>query len=143
MEVIKSNRLLTLEKKAEDIAFYEDQKGERKAVMNGMDKVFQKGLRKQQLRKQPRITTEEQPTSSLSSDEFSSPGFSSSGGSGNETDYGEEAGPSSRPDFISLSAPRNFINNTEITKVFDRLKLTDNAATMLVSAFLKTCKREY
>ena len=82
VEVINSNRLLTQEKKAEDIAFYEDRKGERKAVMSGMDKVFQKGLRKQQLRKQPRMTTEEQPTGSLSSDEFSSPGFSSSGGSG-------------------------------------------------------------
>jgi len=38
---IMKNRLLSTEKKNDDVQFYLDQRGERKATMNGNDKVFE------------------------------------------------------------------------------------------------------
>ena len=57
------------------------------------------------------------------------------------TDYGEaETSHCSTSGFVSLTAPKNLIDNEEITKVLNRLKISDNAATMLASAFIKACQ---
>ena len=63
---------------------------------------------------------------------------STSSSSSTLTDYGEaETSHCSTSGFVSLTAPKNLIDNEEITKVLDRLKISDNAATMLASAFIK------
>ena len=40
----------------------------------------------------------------------------------------------------ALNVPKNLINCTEITQVFVRFKISDNAATMLVASFTKACQ---
>ena len=63
---------------------------------------------------------------------------STSSSSSTLTDYGEaETSRCSTSGFVSLTAPKNLIDNEEITKVLDRLKRSDNAATMLASAFIE------
>ncbi|KAG7154431.1 hypothetical protein Hamer_G018171, partial [Homarus americanus] len=50
VEDIEKNRLLTPADKQQDIAFYQDQRGERKAFMSGNDKIFAAKKRKQEER---------------------------------------------------------------------------------------------
>ena len=45
----------------------------------------------------------------------------------------------SKSDYVILHAPKNLINNSEVAMVCDRLKLSDNAATMILSPFIKAC----
>ena len=40
---------------------------------------------------------------------------------------------------IILTAPRNIMDNHEIAATLDRLKISDNLATMLISSFIKAC----
>ena len=47
--------------------------------------------------------------------------------------------PTSKSDCVILHAPKNLINNSEVAMVRDRLKLSDNAATMILSTFIKAC----
>ena len=47
--------------------------------------------------------------------------------------------PTSKSDYVILHAPKNLINNSEVAMVCDRLKLSDNAATMILSTFIKAC----
>ena len=42
--------------------------------------------------------------------------------------------------FVCLNAPRNLINDSNFTGVLDCLKLSDNAATMLISSIIKACE---
>ena len=112
--------------------------------MSGMDKVFQTALQKQQkLRNQPeRLETE--TSSQFRNDDFESVSCSQNSTSlslSTLTDYGEaETSYSSTSGFVSLTAPKNLIDNEEITKMLDRLKISDNAATMLATAFIKACQ---
>jgi len=144
LQIILQNRLLSSEKKNEDIAFYEDQRGERKAVMSGMDKVFQRGVQRQQERRSQHERYETETSSQFSDEEFesiSSSQSSTASSSNSLIDYSEPETSlcSTTSGFVSLTAPKNLINNEEITKVLDRLKISDNAATMLASAFIKAC----
>ena len=144
IQIILQNRLLSSDKKNEDIDFYEDQRGERKALMSGMDKVFQRALQKQQKRRNQPEILETETSSQFCKDDFESLSCSqnsTSSSSSTLTDYGEaETSHFSTSGFVSLTAPKNLIDNEEITKVLDRLKISDNAATTLASAFIKACQ---
>ena len=45
----------------------------------------------------------------------------------------------SKSDYVILHDPENLINNSEVAMVCDRLKISDNAATMILSTFIKAC----
>ena len=135
--------MLSSEKKEEDIYFYEDQRNARKGVIGGKDALFQKSLRKRQERRAhltvaPVSSSDESErdidlcsqVSSSSSHSISIAGYESN----------ENASPSSQSNFVTLNVPKNLINNPEITEVLDRLKISDNAATMLVASFIKACQ---
>ena len=47
--------------------------------------------------------------------------------------------PTSKSDYVILHAPKNLINNSEVAIICDRLKLSDNDATMILSTFIKAC----
>lgn len=141
--IIQRNRLLSPEEKDIDIAFYEDQRTERKCIMSGMDKVFQQNVQ----RKKRRIrqewsdahTSSEEVASLLSSHSTESSDVSSAS---QFTDF-DEAGTSSTNDYVTSTAPKNLINNEEITLVLDRLKITDNAGTMLYITYIYTYFKNY
>ena len=46
---------------------------------------------------------------------------------------------SSRNEYVMLKAPRNLIDHKEVSATLDRLKLSDNASTMLIASFIKAC----
>ena len=51
VQIIQKNKMLSAEKKIEDIAFYEDQRNARNSVISGEDVLLQKSLQKRQERK--------------------------------------------------------------------------------------------
>ena len=112
--------------------------------MSGIDKVFQRALQKPQKRRNQPERLETETSSQFCNDDFESISCSqnsTSSSSSTLTNYGEaETSHCSTSGFVSLIAPKNLIDNEEITKVLDRLKISDNAATMLASAFIKACQ---
>ena len=134
---IQSNRLLSAAKKAEDIAFYEDQRGPRVATMNGQDKVLKEKVQKQQQRLSVTVhlSSSEEELSESPETPYE-----------DDTSNGEFSVPSSSrtskhtsSNFISLLAPVRILDDVEICKALDRLKVSDRAGTMLVAAFIKAC----
>ena len=72
IDEIKQNRLLPAKDKAEDIKFYEDQRGARQATMSGNDKIFfaKRALQRsrQQSLSEPQAKRAEMETAHMSSD---------------------------------------------------------------------------
>ena len=106
-------------KKKEDIAFYEDQRGERKSSMSGMDEVSVRSVKRRVARRQRDVTT----TSTASTASWSGANVSSSGMSANsvaETSSGSDeyrVSPnelSLKRETITLQAPKCLINNFHV-----------------------------
>ena len=136
---IQNSRFLTDKKKEEDLAFYLDQKGDRLASMCRRDKIFMDKVQNKQTRtlQQQAYIASTASTSTISSDEeiFSD----SSQQSSSSPSLISEPGPSARNKYVMLKVPCNIIACPEVTQACDRLKLSDNAATMLLSSVIKAC----
>ena len=67
--------------------------------------------------------------------------FSSSSQQSDSTDSSTVVMPemSSRNEYVMLKAPRNLIDHKEVSATLDRLKLSDNASTILIASFIKAC----
>ena len=141
VQIIQKNKMLSAEKKIEDIiAFYDDQRNARNSVISGKDVMLQKSLHKRQERKARLIISGQSSSDEIDSDVFKqSSSTVSTPSSAAEYEPSEKAGPSSQNSFVTLSVPRNLINSSEITEVLDRFKIADNAATMLIASFVKAC----
>ena len=146
---IRKSRLLSQKHKDDDIAFYLDQKHERKSSMNGQDKIFEaKALQfltriEQQQQRQEKETErlEKRAAAELEGNEF----FEESE---DDAQVGcTEIDPDFEPDhiiekiefqeFVTLQVPRKIMECDELTTAADRLKLSDNQTTMIVSAIIK------
>ena len=139
----KKTKCCLRKKKEEDIYFYEDQRNARKGVIGGKDALFQKSLRKRQERRAhltvaPVSSSDESERDIDLCSQVSSSSLHSISSAGYESN--ENASPSSQSNFVTLNVPKNLINNPEITEVLDWLKISDNAATMLVASFIKACQ---
>jgi hypothetical protein len=138
---IRNSRLLSAKKKQDDIDFYLDQQHERRATMNGHDKIFETKAemlqarvdREHRLREREQsrvIETRSVDTLDESSDESADDYM--------ETDPDFDSNESRRTiEFVSLQFPKNIMLCDEITSAADRLKLSDNQTTMIVSAVIK------
>ena len=140
IEIIKNNRFLSAAKKEEDLKFYEDQQGERIAMMSGRDKVFMHKIKQKMSRQQEKtsfVITDNEPVVCASSSDISDCTESSS-----EAEFAASTNwqTMQNTDFITLQAPKNVIGNIEVSNAIDRLQVTDNTATMLLAAFIKACK---
>ena len=141
VQIIQKNKMLSAEKKIEDIAFYDDQRNARNSVISGKDVMLQKSLQKRQERKARLIISGQSSSDEIDSDVFKqSSSTVSTPSSAAEYEPSEKAGPSSQNSFVTLSVPRNLINSSEITEVLDRFKISDNAATMIIASFVKACQ---
>ena len=140
--MIQKSKILSKKRKAEDIFFYEDQRNARKGAIGGKDALYKKSVQKCQERFAQSIAV----TQSSSDDEPDKESFSQSSSAASnpcsslEYEHVEQAGPSSQSSFVTLKVPKNLINCNEITQVLDRFKISDNAATMLVASFIKSCQ---
>ena len=143
IEEINKNRLLSREKKEEDIRFYQDQQNKRLAHMSGHDKVFE--MKSQQLqqrreREEERLQRElaKESTTVQESIEPDEENDDESPIDDCDEDYmQEEPGPSQKDTMVTLEFPRALMKSEEICSAADRLSLSDNQTTAIVAAVLK------
>ena len=141
VQIFQKNKMLSAEKKIEDIAFYDDQRNARNSVISGKDVLLQKSLQKRQEKKARLIISGQSSSDEIDSNVFKqSSSTVSTPNSTAEYEPSEKAGPSSQNSFVTLSVPRNLINSSEIIEVLDRFKISDNAATVLIASFVKACQ---
>ena len=145
IEVIQKDRLLSPDEKQKDTDFYHDQQTKKKATMAGKDKVLQLGIqnmnervdrvytrsRSEQLRS---ASVEQLPSTSAAALHHKNVAPSQL-----VNLSAKQCEPTSKSDYVTLHAPKNLINNSEVAMVCDRLKLSDNAATMILSTSIKAC----
>lgn len=155
---IMKSRLLSAKKKQDDVDFYLDQRQERRASMDGHDKIFEtkaEMLLSRQAR-EARIKEREENHVGMRKAAVAE-GVSEAAGLLLELDSDAEMSENEDcmeldPDFevslvgnekqddtefVSLRMPKKIMQCDEITKAADRLKLTDNQVTMVVSAVIK------
>ena len=147
-EIMKS-RLLTAQKKQDDINFLFDQRNERKAVMDGHDKVFETKAEMQAARlrrSQDQLMPEADAGTSGASDMVALEGESdiesqdAQSVDDNEEDVDRDFQShtcNTRTDFVNLNLPKKIMQCEEITAAADRLKLSDIQITMIISAIVK------
>lgn len=144
---IKANRLLTNEDKEEDVNFYLDQQTTRQAHMSGHDKVFEKKYTEKNFREEREkrllssVTAAAAEVGEISTDDVSENSHGSAISECSEytepTPGSPRPGCSSKPSTITLHFPRSVMTSEEICSTADRLSLSDNQTTAMVSAVLK------
>ena len=116
--------------------------------MAGKDKVLQLSIQNMNERVEREYTrSKSERLKSASVEQLPSTSIDISCSPSSEKCFSESAGefecetdvPISKNDYVILHAPKNLINNSEFAMVCDRLKLSDNAATMILSTFIKAC----
>ena len=145
-EDILQNRLLTQASKLEDIAFYEDQRSDRKMTLSETDSVYKKKITKKRLRE----ASEEDKTKQKSENQYKKcrnlaydsqidtpinlddPLFSPAA----------PITPQLRSSQVPLLCPKNIMDGEEIWAVADRLRMTENEVVAMVAAVLKTCNAD-
>ena len=151
IETIHNNHSITSEVKQENVQFCVDPRKERNATMSGENKVFQQAVTKKQIRIECEhdLETEIVAPFSVSHAESSNNKENSHISEGScgllVFEYEPEISRASTlnyKDYIISNSPRNLINDSRITSICNRLKTIGNAATMIVSSFIRTCGGE-
>lgn len=143
-EILKS-KLLSSEQREEDIMFYNDQKSERKAVMSGHDKIFEKKVdlnlsRKRRMKLKSESETLECPADRSTQGESDSDDNDESDVRRDIAEVDADFNIDERcgkHNSVTLNFPRKIMQCEQITEAGDRLKLSDNQVTMIVSSVLK------
>ena len=153
-EIMKS-RLLTALKKDDDVAFYLDPKKDRKATMDGHDKIFEIKAKMKEVRYNQKIILRDEEKERVEKegrqydqdDEDMEVNDEEQNINENiavaEVDIGlgwdlnYEPPMNRRSEFVTLHLPKRIMQCEEITSAADRLKLSDNKTTLIVSAVIK------
>lgn len=125
ISTIEANTLLSDNKKHEDISFYHDQRGPRLRMIAGINTQQEETLN--MTAREPASSSKCQLTerSSIWSQAADTPLAHSSSHHSSKV--------------VTLIAPANLINNNELRLVFNRFKVIDNAATMIIAAMIRAC----
>ena len=152
---IMKSRLLTAQKKDGDVAFYLDQKNDRKATMDGHDKIFEikakmkevRYNRKVILRDEEKERVEKEGGQDDQDDEDMEVNDEESNINKNiavaEVDIGLGWDLNYKPlmnrrsEFVTHLLPKRIMQCEEIASAADRLNFSDNKTTMIVSALIK------
>ncbi|KAG7164901.1 hypothetical protein Hamer_G017308 [Homarus americanus] len=146
VEDIEKNRLLTPADKQQDIAFYQDQRGERKAFMSGNDKIFAAKKRKQEERvekqrsKQGRFAACE-PSSSDSRPQTSVVADTPTEVEMEKKDTAIQPGRyTSKHPYVTVQLPRRILQEPALKELADRLRISNNEASIVsvVAAVLRS-----
>ena len=142
VEEIKTKRMLTKEAKEEEVNFYLDQQTTRLSHMSGHDKVLEKKATEKSFREKREekmltsVTATAADVGEISSHE--DPENREGTGTSEGSKYTKKiAGCSSKPSTITVHFPRPVMTSEEICSAADRLSLSDNKTTAMVSAVLK------
>ena len=133
IDVIRTNRLLSEEKKEEDVEFYRDQQGARLAVMTAKDNVFAEKAKAKVLRKDKELAARS-TWSAPSTSRESAEGVAAETDVRHECDEGDdtqrdtsfaitERGKSSA---VTVNLPRNILQSPAVTEMADRLLLSNS-----------------
>ncbi|KAG7170763.1 hypothetical protein Hamer_G021698 [Homarus americanus] len=144
VEDIEKNRLLTPADKQQDIAFYQDQRGERKAFMSGNDKIFAAKKRKQEERvekqrsKQGRFAACE-PSSSDSRPQTSVVADTPTEVEMEKKDTAIQPGRyTSKHPYVTVQLPRRILQEPALKELADRLRISNNEIVSVVAAVLRS-----
>ncbi|KAG7168743.1 hypothetical protein Hamer_G027206 [Homarus americanus] len=144
VEDIEKNRLLTPADKQQDIAFYQDQRGERKAFMSGNDKIFAAKKRKQEERvekqrsKQGRFAACE-PSSSDSRPQTSVVSDTPTEVEMEKKDTAIQPGRyTSKHPYVTVQLPRRILQEPALKELADRLRISNNEIVSVVAAVLRS-----
>ncbi|KAG7161281.1 hypothetical protein Hamer_G016345 [Homarus americanus] len=144
VEDIEKNRLLTPADKQQDIAFYQDQRGERKAFMSGNDKIFAAKKRKQEERvekqrsKQGRFAACE-PSSSDSRPQTSVVADTPTEVEMEKKDTAIQPGRyTSKHPYVTVQLPRRILQEPALKELADRLWISNNEIVSVVAAVLRS-----
>ncbi|KAG7158405.1 hypothetical protein Hamer_G027380 [Homarus americanus] len=144
VEDIEKNRLLTPADKQQDIAFYQDQRGERKAFMGGNDKIFAAKKRKQEERvekqrsKQGRFAACE-PSSSDSRPQTSVVADTPTEVEMEKKDTAIQPGRyTSKHPYVTVQLPRRILQEPALKELADRLRISNNEIVSVVAAVLRS-----
>ncbi|KAG7156396.1 hypothetical protein Hamer_G006142 [Homarus americanus] len=144
VEDIEKNRLLTPADKQQDIAFYQDQRGERKAFMSGNDKIFAAKKRKQEERvekqrsKQGRFAACE-PSSSDSRPQTSVVADTPTEVEMEKKDTAIQPGRyTSKHLYLTVQLPRRILQEPALKELADRLRISNNEIVSVVAAVLRS-----
>ncbi|KAG7156415.1 hypothetical protein Hamer_G006168 [Homarus americanus] len=144
VEDIEKNRLLTPADKQQDIAFYQDQRGERKAFMSGNHKIFAAKKRKQEERvekqrsKQGRFAACE-PSSSDSRPQTSVVADTPTEVEMEKKDTAIQPGrDTSKHPYATVQLPRRILQEPALKELTDRLRISNNEIVSVVAAVLRS-----
>ncbi|KAG7155567.1 hypothetical protein Hamer_G030873 [Homarus americanus] len=144
VEDIEKNRLLTPADKQQDIAFYQEQRGERKAFMSGNDKIFATKKRKQEERvekqrsKQGRFAACE-PSSSDSRPQTSVVADTPTEVEMEKKDTAIQPGRyTSKHPYVTVQLPRRILQEPALKELADRLRISNNEIVSVVAAVLRS-----
>ncbi|KAG7160682.1 hypothetical protein Hamer_G031500, partial [Homarus americanus] len=144
VEDIEKNRLLTPAHKQQDIAFYQDQRGERKAFMSGNDKIFAAKKRKQEERvekqrsKQGRFAACE-PSSSDSRPQTSVVADTPTEVEMEKKDTAIQPGRyTSKHPYVTVQLPRRILQEPALKELADRLRISNNEASVSINSTFST-----
>ncbi|KAG7170893.1 hypothetical protein Hamer_G012461 [Homarus americanus] len=144
VEDIEKNRLLTPADKQQDIAFYQDQRGERKAFMSGNDKIFAAKKRKQEERvekqrsKQGRFAACE-PSSSDSRPQTSVVADTPTEVEMEKKDTAIQPGRyTSKHPYVTVQLLRRILQEPALKELADRLRISNNEIVSVVAAMLRS-----
>ncbi|KAG7166601.1 hypothetical protein Hamer_G032057 [Homarus americanus] len=130
VEDIEKNRLLTPADKQQDIAFYQDQRGERKAFMSGNDKIFAAKKRKQEERveKQSRNREGSQPVNQAAVIRDLKPLWWLT----------PQRKYTSKHPYVTVQLPRRILQEPALKELADRLRISNNEIVSVVAAVLRS-----
>lgn len=128
IDVIKRNRLLTEQSRADDISFYLDQRGPRNATMSGQDKVLANKTKLQEHRKN---TLSRQHTAEHESDVMEEGAYCEDTSADSETEVDRDPTttvqhPISSSRLVTLNLPRSILTSPPVIEMADRLNLSNN-----------------
>ncbi|KAG7171644.1 hypothetical protein Hamer_G014784 [Homarus americanus] len=144
VEDIEKNQLLTPADKQQDIAFYQDQRGEKKAFMSGNDKIFAAKKRKQEERvekqrsKQGRFAACE-PSSSDSRPQTSVVADTPTEVEMEKKDTAIQPGRyTSKHLYVTVQLPLRILQEPALKELADRLRISNNEIVSVVAAVLRS-----
>ncbi|KAG7172797.1 hypothetical protein Hamer_G007042 [Homarus americanus] len=132
VEDIEKNRLLTPADKQQDIAFYQDQRGERKAFMSGNDKIFAAKKRKQEERVEKQRSKQGRPQTSVVADTPTEVEME-------KKDTAIQPGRyTSKHPYVTVQLPRRILQEPALKELADRVRISNNEIVSVVAAVLRS-----
>ena len=130
-------------RKTEDVAFLEDQRGERKMILGEKDATFEarKNVSNQkELKNTGGDDREVNNNLNKTQDESEDDNSDNDGDNEKDSDFKVKEKSKKKSDYVIIELPRDIMNNSEVCAMLDRTATTSRKAVGIVSSILKSGK---